>query len=80
MKIKAKLLLGIGLLFVMIALLTALSSIFINKLSGDTKNILVANYNTLDYSRKMLIALNSDVSKPDQLKLFEENLIKAIIY
>jgi signal transduction histidine kinase len=76
MKIKAKLLLGIGLLFVMIALLTALSSIFINKLSGDTKNILVANYNTLDYSRKMLIALNADISKPDQLKLFEENLIK----
>lgn len=76
MKIKAKLLLGIGLLFAMIALLTALSSIFINKLSGDTKNILVANYNTLDYSRKMLIALNADISKPDQSKLFEENLIK----
>ncbi len=76
MKIKAKLLLGIGLLFAMIALLTALSSIFINKLSSDTKNILVANYNTLDYSRKMLIALNADISKPDQSKLFEENLIK----
>ncbi len=76
MKIKAKLLLGIGLLFAMIALLTALSSIFINKLSGDTRNILVANYNTLDYSRKMLIALHADVSKPEQSELFEDNLIK----
>ncbi|XVJ65382.1 MAG: HAMP domain-containing protein [Lacibacter sp.] len=76
MKIKAKLLLGIGLLFAMIVLLTALSSIFINKLSGDTKNILVANYNTIDYSRKMLIALNAGISKEEQTKLFEENLIQ----
>ena len=74
MKIKLKLLLGIGLLFAMIALLTALSNIFINKLSGDTKNILVANYNTLDYSRKMLMALNNGVFNQEQSKLFEENL------
>ena len=76
MKIKSKLLLGIGLLFAMIALLTALSNIFINKLSGDTKNILVANYNTLDYSRKMLMALNNGVFNQEQSKLFEENLHK----
>ena len=61
MKIKAKLMLGIGLLFAMIALLTILSSFFINQLSGDTKNILVANYNSLDYSRKMQMALNEGV-------------------
>ena len=76
MKIKSKLLLGIGLFFAMIALLTALSSIFINKLSGDTKNILVANYNTLDYSRKMLNALNTGLFIQEQSKLFEENLVK----
>ena len=76
MKIKSKLLLGIGLLFAMIALLTALSNIFINKLSGDTKNILVANYNTLDYSRKMLMALNNGVFNQEQSKLFKENLHK----
>lgn len=76
MKIKIKLFLGIGLLFVMIVLLTALSNIFINKLSNDTNNILVANYNTLDYSRNMLIALNSGVSDKKNSKLFQENLIK----
>ena len=48
MKIKAKLVLGVGLLFIMIALLTILSTVYVNKLSNDTKNILVANYNTID--------------------------------
>lgn len=76
MKIKSKLLLGIGLLFAMIVLLTALSVFFINKLSGDTKNILVANYNTLDYSRKMMIALNNGIANFEQSKSFEENLNK----
>ena len=74
MKIKAKLLLGIGLLFAMIALLIILSSLFINKLSGETRNILVANYNTLDYSRQMLIALNNGIENPEAQKLFRENL------
>lgn len=74
MKIKSKLFLGIGLLFAMIVLLTALSAFFVNKLSVDTKNILVANYNTLDYSRKMLIALDNGIANPEQAKTFEENL------
>ncbi|MEO8413228.1 MAG: ATP-binding protein [Ginsengibacter sp.] len=74
MKIKVKLFLGIGLLFAMIILLTALSSYFINRLAGDTKNILVANYNTLDYSRKMQIALNNGIQASDQNKFFEDNL------
>ncbi|MBS1512355.1 MAG: HAMP domain-containing protein [Bacteroidetes bacterium] len=74
MKIKAKLLLGMGLLFVMIVLLTALGSMYINKLSADTKNILVANYNTLDYSRQMLIALNEDGLTNTSIAKFETNL------
>ena len=76
MKIKQKLLSGIGLLFAMIALLTVLSSVRIAMLSADTQNILVANYNTLDYSRNMLIALNDDISLPEQQKFFETNLKK----
>ena len=43
MKIKSKLLLAIGLLFTMVALLTILSSIYVTKLSAETKNILVDN-------------------------------------
>lgn len=74
MKIKVKLFLGIGLLFAMIVLLTVMSSYFINRLSGDTKNILVANYNTLDYARKMQIALDNGIQATEKIKLFQVNL------
>ncbi|MDP4284359.1 MAG: ATP-binding protein [Bacteroidota bacterium] len=76
MKIKSKLVLGIGFLFAMVLLLTALSIFHINKLSNDTKNILVANYNTLDYSRQMLIALNKGIENPGPKIEFLENLSK----
>ncbi|MCC7030791.1 MAG: HAMP domain-containing protein, partial [Chitinophagaceae bacterium] len=74
MNIKQKLFSGIGLLFAMIVVLTVLSSICIQKLSKETKNILVANYNTIDYSRNMLIALNGDLVNSEQLSFFENNL------
>lgn len=74
MKIKIKLQLGIGLLFLMIAVLTVLSILFINKLSKDAGNILVANYNTIDYCRKMQIALNNGITKNESKTIFEQNL------
>lgn len=76
MKIKAKLRLGIGLLFLLIVLLTLLSSLFIKQLKNDTQNILVANYNTLDYSRQMMIALNDDIGQKASAQLFADNLYK----
>lgn len=74
MKIKIKLFLGLGILFTMIALLTILSTVFVNRLSADTKNILVANYNTIDYSRKMLIALNNNLADTANANSFNTNL------
>ncbi len=74
MKIKAKLFLGVGVLFAMIVLLMTLSIFFINRLSSDTKNILVANYNTLDYSRRMQMALDDGISNPENEKSFLDNL------
>ena len=76
MKIKTKLSLSVGLLFLLIVLLAGIGIRQINKLSDDTKNILVANYNTLDYSRKMLIALDGDISQKETISLFESNLVK----
>lgn len=76
MKIKAKLFTGIGILFVMIVLLTLISTLLINRLKVDTRNVLVANYNTLDYSRKMLIALDGGISYTANKQLFQENLKK----
>ena len=76
MKIKAKLILVIGLLFAMIVMLAVTSAVYVTKLSSDTKNILVANYNTLDYSRQMLIALNGNILDEKRLQEFETNLKK----
>lgn len=76
MRIKIKLLLGIGLLFAMIIALSLISTWHINKLRGNISNILVANYNSLDYTRNMEIALNTDISKPDNQALFKDNLYK----
>ncbi len=74
MKIKQKLGLGIGVFFVMIVLLITLSAVYTNRLSDDTKKILVANYNSIDYSRKMLNALNEGISDSGQSDIFLENL------
>jgi len=46
----------------------------INKLSKDTSNILIANYNTLDYSRQMLIALDENITQPASIQKFTDNL------
>ncbi len=73
MKIKTKITLGVGLLFMLIILLGLVGAIYINALKADTENILVANYNTLDYARKMLVEL--DLSDEKSQEIFEENLV-----
>lgn len=72
MKIKTKLTLGVGLLFLLIILLSVVGAKYINELKTDTENILVANYNSLEYSRNMLLALEEGTEK-SYLK-FETNL------
>ncbi|MBS1782459.1 MAG: HAMP domain-containing protein [Bacteroidetes bacterium] len=76
MKIKFKLTLAVGLLFVMIAALTAISAIYINRLSGDAKNIIKDNYNSVSYSREMLIALNNNITNEQEKDRFIQNLEK----
>lgn len=76
MKIKYKLISGVGLLFAFIILLAAMSIIYINALKKDTNNILVANYNTLEYSRNMLLALENISTDATAISNFEQNLNK----
>ena len=76
MKIKTKLLFGIGLLFFMILALTIIGAVSIDSLKNDTENILSANYNTLDYSRNMMLALDEDIKQPQILLKFKTNLEK----
>ncbi len=74
MKIKTKLISGVGLLFVFILLLAAMSIFYVNALKRDTNNILVANYNTLEYSRNMLLALEQIPADTKALADFDKNL------
>jgi NtrC-family two-component system sensor histidine kinase KinB len=76
MKIKEKLTLGIGSLFVLIILLVALGTREISILSKATANILTANYNTLNYTRQMLIALDELNVDTNALAKFKLNLEK----
>ena len=76
MKIKTKLNAGVGLLFLMILVLSVLSGWYINQLKKDTNNILKANYNTLQYSRNMLLALEEISSDSLAYGIFEKHLEK----
>ncbi len=76
MKIKARLTFGVGLLFLLIILLSAVSIRYVNSLKKDTENILTANYNTLQYSRNMLIALDDFADNQNAQNDFEANLNK----
>jgi len=74
LKIKTKLISGIGLLFVMIVLLGGLAVKNINNMSVDTQNILADNYNSLLYSRRMLSALERIKTDPVAQAEFAKNL------
>lgn len=78
MKIKTKLTSGVGLLFCLIIVLAGVSIWYINGLRKDTGNILIANYNTLEYSRNMLLALDEMKTDPGAVSAFEANLKKQL--
>ena len=74
MKIKTKLNAGVGLLFFMIIVLSSLGGWFIYQLKKDTQNILTDNYNTLQYSRNMLLSLEEIGKEPLAIDEFQKNL------
>lgn len=75
MKIKTKLTLGVGLLFLMIVLLSIVSAMYIYRQKSDTEKILIANYNSLEYSKNMMLALDKIALDTTQILIFKENLI-----
>jgi PAS domain S-box-containing protein len=79
MRIKTKLNLSVGLLFSLIIILSLLSAFYIYSIKRDTQNILKANYETLEYSRNMLLALDKiETNKSQAIVVFEINLNKQI--
>lgn len=80
MKIKTKLNLGVGLLFFLIIILALVGAFYIFLIKKDTENILKANYNTLEYSRNMLLSLDEiNISEDKGIAVFETNLSKQIV-
>lgn len=76
MKIKAKLTLGLGALFIMILLLTALSARYIHALSNDSQNILSDNYQTLEYGLNIASVMEDKSRQENSIQIFENNLKK----
>lgn len=74
MKIKTKLRLGIGLLFAMITVLAVVGIRQVSLLSADSRNILIANHNSLEYTRQMLRALDELEVHAGALDTFKKNL------
>jgi PAS domain S-box-containing protein len=80
MRIKTKLNLGVGLLFLMIIILTLVSAYYIFSIKKDTENILKANYNTLEYSRNMILSLDEpSMDGAETIRNFKENLEKQTL-
>jgi PAS domain S-box-containing protein len=76
MRLKTKLSLGLGFLFVVILTFGALSLYYVNKLSNDAERILKNNHESLVYSNNMLRALEDIPKKANAFKTFDENLHK----
>lgn len=75
MRIKTKLNLSVGLLFALIILLSVVSVYYINSIKQDTQNILKANYDSLEYSRNMLMAMECiGENNTDAIVIFGKNL------
>lgn len=79
LKMKNKLNLRLTLLFLIIIFLSLVSAYYNFSIERDTENILKANYNTLEYSRNMLLSLDEINSKKEKaIGVFESNLTEQI--
>lgn len=74
MKIKTKLIMALSLLFVLILTLSGLAIKHVRQLGDDTKNILVANYQSMDYSRNMYKLLDQVSSEKSAAEKFQKFL------
>ncbi|WP_116788197.1 ATP-binding protein [Flavobacterium psychrotrophum] len=74
MKIKTKLILSFSILFLLIVVLSGLAIRQVNYLARDTRNILTANYQSLDYSRAMYKLMDDIDTQPDAIQLFQDKM------
>lgn len=76
MRLKTKLSLGLGFLFVVILSFGVISLWYINRLSNDAENVLTNNHESLVYVNNMFKALEMLPVRKDALQLFDDNLKK----
>jgi len=76
MTIKNKLRAGISFLFLLAIICCGLSIYYVNRLSHDEKNILKDNYQSVQYTKNICVAVDAshDVLNRQQIKVIEENL------
>lgn len=70
MKIKTKLMLGLGFLFLVIILIGTVSIVYINRLATESKEILKDNYKSVQITKKMLREI--DVLENDTALFYRE--------
>jgi PAS domain S-box-containing protein len=75
MRLKTKLTLGIGFLFLVIMVFGILGILSIHRLKNDADRVLKNNYETLVYNNNMLKALEHLPSDSLAFRLFESNLV-----
>jgi PAS domain S-box-containing protein len=76
MRIKKKISLGIGLLFLLILVLSVVSVEQINRLASDSENILKNNHQTLEYVKEIQIVLNEFPVSKNSFLVIEEYIEK----
>lgn len=76
MKLKTKLSLGLSFLFAIILVFGILGIFYINRLSDDAEKVLKNNHESLVYSNNMLKVLDNIPSRPEAIRIFEDNLKK----
>jgi signal transduction histidine kinase len=74
-KLKTKIALGGIFLFALLILVGAVSFFYLNRLSEESKAIVKANYETLNYSREMLNELDSLSKNSKAFEQFEKKLL-----
>src|SRR5512134_2687238 len=75
MSIKTKVALGVAFLFAMILTIGGMGLYYLEDLSGDSRNILTHNYETLEYTKRVIESLdNLKTDAFSALEVIEKNL------
>lgn len=76
MRIKTKVTLGVAFLFGVTIAIGVLGLYYLKQLSDDANNILTNNYESLEYTKRILDASETHAENPSAVRIMEENIVK----